>query len=222
MIKVEHISKNYTKRPVLKDVCFSVACGEQIAIIGRNGCGKSTLMQILAGILKPDSGSIQYFDKNPLRERKVFRTLCGYVPQGNPLIEELTVKDNLKLFGANLNQITSELLRDFELETILNKKVSTLSGGMKRRVSIACAVFYLPAILFMDEPTTALDLYYKSTIHSWMEQYRKRNGILVLTTHDEHEISMCDRCFYMSDGEVRELSEEEKTIERIRNLILNT
>lgn len=222
MIKVEHITKKYGKRTILKDISFSANCGEKIAIIGRNGCGKSTLMQIMAGIMKPDSGSLQYFDKNPQKEQKVFRSLCGYVPQGNPLIEELSVKDNLKLFGATSKHIESDFLDNFELQPILNQKVASLSGGMKRRVSFACAVFYLPAILFLDEPTTALDIYYKTTIHNWMNTYQKMNGILVMTTHDEQEILMCDRCFFMSDGTLRELTAEERSLERIRNLILKS
>lgn len=222
MIEAEHLTKKYGKQTILKDITFSAECGERIAVIGRNGCGKSTLMQILAGIIKPDSGSIRYFDKNPLKERKAFRTLCGYVPQGNPLMEELTVRDNLKLFGADPRLVDSPFFRDFGLEEILRKPVSALSGGMKRRVSIACAVYYLPAILFMDEPTTALDIYFKTTIHRWMEQYRDMNGIVVLTTHDEQEIMMCDRCFLMTDGILRELTGEEKELEHIRQLILTS
>jgi ABC-type multidrug transport system ATPase subunit len=200
MIDVEHISKKYGKQTILKDVTFSVKPGECVAVVGRNGCGKSTLMQILAGILKPDGGTLRYFDRNPLSEKKVFRSMCGYVPQENPLIEELSVLDNLKLFGADKKAVQSELLRTFELEPMLKTPVCKLSGGMKRRVSIACAVYYLPSILFMDEPTTALDIYYKNSIHEWMKAYRQMNGTVIMTTHAEDEIRMADKCFVMREG----------------------
>lgn len=220
MVKIEHVCKKYGKRSILEDITFSAQSGERIAIIGRNGCGKSTLMQILAGITKADGGSISYFGRNPWREKKLFRTLCGYVPQENPLMEELSVRDNLRLYGATDNNCQHDLMSFFELDDMMRTPVSKLSGGMKRRVSIACAVFYQPAILFMDEPTTALDLYYKATIHEWMDLYKEKNGILIMTTHDEQEIAMCDRCFFMEQGRVRELSGKEKEAERIRDLIM--
>ncbi len=220
MIRVENISKRYGKQQVLKEISFLVQPGESAAIVGRNGCGKSTLMQILAGIMKPDGGSLRYYDKDPLSQRKLFRTMCGYVPQANPLIEELTVQDNLKLFGAGKEAVHSELLKPFELEDILKKPVCKLSGGMKRRVSIACAVHYLPPILFMDEPTTALDIYYKASLHEWMRAYLKMNGTLILTTHEEEEFCMCNRCFLMENGLLTELGQEQRRAEQIYKRIL--
>lgn len=222
MVKVDGIHKSYGKKEILKGITFSVQPGESVAIIGRNGCGKSTLLQILAGILKPDSGEINYYGLNPRINKKVFKTKCGYVPQENPLLEEVSVYDNLRLFDADKAVIQQELLQKLDLKDILNQKVSRLSGGMKRRVSIACAVHHLPAILFMDEPTTALDIYYKATIHEWMDYYRKQKGILILTSHDEQEILGCDRCFLMADGVLRELTAEEKNESTIRRLIMES
>ena len=222
MVEVKNIRKAFGKREVLKDISFSANTGECVAIIGRNGCGKSTLLQIMAGITRPDSGSMRYCDREVTSDKKVLRTMCGYVPQENPLLEDVSVYDNLKLFGVRKEDLKQELLSRFELESILHRRVSRLSGGMKRRVSIACAVSHFPRVLLMDEPTTALDLYYKATIQEWMEQYRRQQGTIIITSHDEQEIMNCDRCFLMADGVLHELSQEEKCESEIRRMIIES
>ncbi len=200
MIQISEIKKSYGKQLILDGISFEAQPGECVAVIGRNGCGKSTLMQILAGIEPPDSGELNYYHRNPRKDPKVFRELCGYVPQSNPLMEELSVRDNLKLFGAGPAIVEDELLRPFELAPILNKPVGKLSGGMKRRVAIACAVHHIPSILFMDEPTTALDIYFKQSIHEWMRQYQKMGGILIMSTHEDAEISLCGTHVFIENG----------------------
>ena len=177
-------------------------------------------MQILAGAIRPDAGEISFFGKNPLQKRTYFRKYVGYVPQEPPLIEELTVKDNLKLWGVWQSEHRELLLSSFELEELLKTEVRKLSGGMKRRLSIACALAQWPPILLLDEPTTALDLYYKDNIQQWLMQYRSMNGIVLLTSHDENEILSCDRCLIMKQGKLTELMGEDLTIEEIRKEII--
>jgi ABC-2 type transport system ATP-binding protein len=203
MIEVSHIRKKYGKKQVLCDITFSAAPGECIAIVGRNGCGKSTLLQILAGVMKADGGTIRCFGAEGAGKR---RGLCGYLPQENPLMEELSVRDNLRLWEGKHSQAMQTVVGQFALGDILSQKAKTLSGGMKRRLSIACALMKMPPIMIMDEPTTALDLYYKEGIHAWMQQYRDGNGIIVMTTHDEGEIALADRCLFMRDGELAEMA----------------
>lgn len=135
-------------------------------------------------------------------------------------MEELTVKDNLKLWGVWQSEHRDMLLSSFELEELLKTEVRKLSGGMKRRLSIACALAGWPPILLLDEPTTALDLYYKDNIQQWLRQYRQMNGIVLLTSHDEKEILSCDRCFIMKQGRMKELAGENFTIEEIQKEIL--
>ena len=166
-------------------------------------------MQIMAGILKPDGGELCYFGKKAAYRSSTFRRFCGYVPQENPLMEELTVQDNLKLWGGSHNASTKELVAQFQLEDLLQTEVSKLSGGMKRRLSIASALVESPSFLLMDEPTTALDLYYKESIHQWMKTYQQKNGIILMTTHDESEIRNADRCLFMDEGKVQELDAED-------------
>lgn len=202
MLEVEHITKSYGKKEVLKDITFSVSSGEQVAIIGRNGCGKTTLMQIMTGMMRADGGDVKFYHKSAFENRKLFSKYCGYVPQENPLMEELSVKDNLSLWTGTRQLPDRKLMEMFQLDEILKTPVSKLSGGMKRRVSIACAVANWPPILFMDEPTTALDIYYRESIHEWMKEYRKMNGILILATHDREEIDASTRCANMENGKI--------------------
>lgn len=216
MIQLSQIRKRYGKKKILEDISFQANPGEAVAIVGKNGCGKSTLLQIMAGILKADSGSINYFNHSARGNRKVFRQFCGYVPQENPLIEELSVEDNLRLWGGGKDSHTLELVTRFELGQMLKTPVEKLSGGMKRRLSIACALLQSPPILLLDEPTAALDIYYQNSIQHWMEEYREKKGIIVMTTHDEQEILWADRCLLLGKGRIEEVFEKENRMERIK------
>lgn len=220
MIKVSNIKKKYGKRIVLDDISFRADGGECVAVVGRNGCGKTTLMRILAGVMRPDFGQISYFNKNPLKNSSFFRKYCGYVPQELPLMEELSVKDNLKLWQANKSDNFGRIVKDFKLEEIMKTRVSKLSGGMKRRLSIACAFAQQPLILLMDEPTTALDIYCKEEILKWIDMFLSLNGIVIMTTHDEKEILNCSRCLVMNDGRLEELEGSDINMEVIKSRIL--
>lgn len=219
MLEVIHIQKRLGKKPILNDISFRVNCGECVAIVGKNGCGKSTLLQILAGVLRPDHGEIRYFGKDALTEKRVFRQYCGYVPQDNPLMEELTVKDNLRLWGGASKEIQRKVIGQFQLEDLMKQRVETLSGGMKRRLGIACAMQQWPPVLLLDEPTSALDIYYKDSIQQWIRQYQQMNGIVVMTTHDEKEILSADRCLVIWDGKMSELTGQEINMERIWEIV---
>ena len=120
---------------------------------------------------------------------------------------------------SEIEQKTLKMLKKVGLEEFADKKVYELSGGMKRRVSIACALMNMPPVILMDEPTTALDLYYKEGIHKWMASYQKMNGIIIMTTHDEQEIMDCDRCLIMKEGKLTELPQEEGTIDMVKTYL---
>ena len=177
------------------------------------------MLQILAGVMKADSGVVRYFSQTAGNNRNIYQKFCGYVPQENPLIEELTVKDNLRLWNGKKAIFHEDFLKQFQLQELLNTPVWKLSGGMKRRLSIACAFQNHPPILLLDEPTTALDLYYKSEIQEWLLKFRKMNGIIVMTTHDEREIMSADRCLLMKNGILTELDKENLSISTIKDIL---
>ena len=183
----------------MENVNFQVNSGERVAIIGQNGCGKSTLLQVMAGVVKPSSGSVEYFGIDVVKNSKRIRDFCGYVPQGNPLMEELSVYDNLCLWNQGKREISEKVIEMNGLQEFLYEKVSRLSGGMKRRVGIACGMLNLPPIMLMDEPTTALDIHYREQIHEWMRQYQEMNGTLIIVTHDREEIANSDKIYEISN-----------------------
>lgn len=216
MLKVEGLVKKYGNRTILKDVEFTVNPGERVCIIGRNGCGKTTLMQILSGALKPNGGSVSFFGNNPFANRRYFREYIGYVPQESPLIPELSVKDNLKLWQVDRCPNYEYILDRFELRDIMKMPIGKLSGGMKKRVSIACAIAAWPPILLLDEPTTALDIYYKENIQKWLSEYNNLNGMVLLSTHEEAEIMACDRCLFLKDGVLSSITAGDGMMDIIR------
>ena len=200
MLKAENIYKSYGKKEVLKGAGITVAPGQIAALVGKNGCGKSTLIQILSGTLKPDRDENTFFGKNPLSDKRLFAKFIGYVPQDNPLFEELTVKDNLRFWAGGLKDTDRGVLKNFELEDIMKNKVSELSGGMKRRLAIACVIQRKPPIVILDEPTSSLDLFYQETIRAWMKDYAAHNGTVILSTHYEQEIECADSVWIFNDG----------------------
>ena len=199
MIEIQNISKSYGKKQILKDISFTATAGEQIALIGRNGCGKSTLIKILAGIIKADGGSVTCFDRQ-MKRAKDFSSMFGYIPQTNPLIEELSVQDNISMWTGSLKKPEPWLLEMLGIADLLKTKVSKLSGGMKRRVAIGCAIARKPKILLMDEPTSALDIYYKQSIRTLMKSYTDMQGIIILATHDQEEMRMSNKCYLIENG----------------------
>lgn len=218
-VEVSAVSRHYRKKQVLREISFDVESGESVVIVGKNGCGKSTLLQIMAGAQKADSGSITYFG-NKVGRGKSSRKYYGYVPQENPLFEELSVKDNLKFWGAGKKENFDSVIEQFQLEEMLHIKVEKLSGGMKRRLAIACAFVELPPVLLLDEPTAALDIYYKESILEWLSKYKQMNGTIIMTSHEEQEIVFADRCLLMDNGQMRELSRDpQKRLEEIKTYI---
>ncbi len=193
MISVSNIHKKYKKSVVLNDISFSAKAGECIGILGENGSGKSTLLSIMAGTLSADSGSV-IIEKGHS---------CGYVPQDNPLIPELSVKDNLKLWYGNE---IPPLIDELGISEFINKNVNQLSGGMKKRLSIAVAMAEHPDILLLDEPSAALDLPCKQIIRDYLENFCKNGGTVIIATHDEMELEICSRLLVISKGACKTIS----------------
>ena len=204
-IEVSGISKKYKGKHVLSDISFQAESGSCIGILGRNGTGKSTLLSILAGVLERDSGTFHCDGIDLFRDSHLRSALVGYVPQGTPLMEELSAKDNLSLWYRSQDlktELEKGVLKLLGIDEFLHVPVSKMSGGMKKRLSIGCAVANRPPVLLLDEPTAALDLPCKENIASYLRRYKASGGILILTTHDVMELNMCDRWYIIKDGKL--------------------
>ena len=189
------IKKRYGGKEVLRGASFRAASGSCMGILGTNGTGKSTLLKILAGVLRPDGGRFLWQGGDLLRSPARRAETVAYVPQGTPLIEELSARDNLRLWytpEALARSLDGGVLRQLGVDEFLNTRAARLSGGMRKRLSIGCALARDPAILLLDEPTAALDLVCKERILRCFESFRRDGGLLVMVSHDPWELEMCD------------------------------
>ena len=203
-LEIRALKKSYKNKPVLTGVDLSVERGQCIGILGRNGSGKSTLLQILAGILSPDEGSFTLFGGDGF-DRRASRRLVGYVPQGAHFFEELSARDNLRLWFDKKeleNELESGVLKKLGIGEFVDMRVSKLSGGMKKRLSIGCAMAGKPSVLLLDEPTGALDLPLKQELHGYFFDFVRAGGIVLLVTHEEGEIPLCDELRLLVDGKL--------------------
>ena len=192
MLEVKGISKHYKNKQILNGISFAAGPGQCVGIAGGNGCGKTTLLSILAGVNRPDRGSICFDGVEAVGNRKVFERNAAYVPQENPLIPELTARDNYRL----------------GLTEFLGTPAGKLSGGQKKRLSIASALSNQASLLIMDEPGAALDLEAKEEILTYIRNYLKNGGTVILTSHETQELSICTQLFVMKRGLLMPVTEK--------------
>ena len=207
VLEIKNLKKSYKNKRVLGDISFTAESGSVVGILGENGCGKSTLLSILAGVISADGGVALLDGADLFRSPAALRDKVGYVPQGTPLLEELTARDNLRLhYGkAELEaELDGGVLSMLGINDFLKTTVGKMSGGMKKRLSIGCSVAGKPPVLLLDEPCAALDLSCKANILDFIDAHRKNGGIAVLTSHDQTEIGICDKWFVMKDGVLKE------------------
>jgi ABC-2 type transport system ATP-binding protein len=190
LIKLDKISFSYGKTQILNNISFSAENGKCVVIAGPNGSGKSTLLSIIAGSRKSSGGKIEIIDK------------IGYVPQGIALFEDLSVKENIKFFASvNKTKIPDLSKLPFNLVPIANKKVSRLSIGMKKRVSIVCALVSDPPVIILDEPCAALDIIYRDELLELINQLKSNGKTIIYVGHDFNEISrIYDTLLLIKDG----------------------
>lgn len=203
MIEIRQIQKKYKKKVVLSEVSFDLREGNCVGILGGNGSGKSTLLSILAGVQRADNGSFLWEGTDLFSAEKRRRELVGYVPQGNPLMDELTAWDNLRLWYDKkelIKELDEGVLKMLGIPEFLKTPVRKMSGGMKKRLSIGCAVADHPKILLLDEPSAALDLACKENIGNYLMKFREQGGSILLATHDVQELGLCDAWYILKDG----------------------
>lgn len=211
MIEIKGICKKYSKHQVLDNVSLSVEPGDCIGILGANGSGKTTLLSIISGICKADCGNILIDGKKISTSSKIASKYISYVPQENPLISELSALDNLRLwYKGSKKELKKELengiLNTLGINEYANKKVSKMSGGMKKRLSIGIALLEKPALLIMDEPSAALDIAGKFDIRNYMNYYTtKLNGSIIVVSHDQNELSICSKLFLLKNSKLQQI-----------------
>lgn len=212
-VKVDEIYKKYGLKKVLKGASLEAEQGQCVAIVGLNGSGKSTLLSILAGVQRADKGTALVNGIDIFKEKNAAGKMIGYVPQENPLIQDLTVKDNLRLWYCDSpldmeRELKEGFLKILGIDKMLKTPVKKLSGGMKKRVSIGISMWADPAVLILDEPSAALDLVAKKDIRDYLKLYMKRGGTVLIATHDEDELDICDKIYVVSQGILKETSRE--------------
>lgn len=220
MLEAEGIVKKYRSKEVLKGARLVLAPGMCLGIVGSNGCGKTTLLSILAGVQKPDGGQIRFDGKDAGADRTLFRKYAAYVPQENPLLEELTVRDNLKLwYRGNRRALKRDLDQGpaamLGIGEMLGMQVGRLSGGMKKRLSIACSLADHAPYLILDEPGAALDMECKAAIRRYLREYLKGGGAVCLTSHEMEELAVCTNLAVMKDGILHPVSRHSKEEELV-------
>lgn len=221
MLTAEDIYKSYGKREILKGVNLKVLPGTCTGIIGGNGCGKTTLLSILAGTIRADKGRIFLDDKRIRINSRAYGEMVAYVPQDNPLIEELTVRDNLLLWYQGNKKAMNKDLEDgaaalLGIGPMLKLTTDKLSGGMKKRLSIACALAGHGRYLILDEPGAALDMECKADIRRYLKTYTAAGGAVLLTSHEIAELSVCTRLYVLKRGKLEEISNHLQEQELIR------
>ena len=220
-IEIKNIRKKYGKKEVLKGVDLKAAKGECIGILGGNGSGKSTLLTILAGIQSCSGGSFLIDGEDLFKNQKELSRLVGYVPQGTPLIEELNAYDNLLLWYSReemKKELSGGILKLLGIDEFLKTRVSKMSGGMKKRLSIGCSISKKPPVLLLDEPMSALDLQCKQKIYQYIRSHKATGGTLLIATHDVLERELCDRWYIMKDGRLNEFKYNGNIEELVKSL----
>ena len=194
MFQLFNISKSYGKKNILNNISLTAMPKEAIGILGVNGSGKSTLLSCIAK-LSSDSSDFR----------------IGYVPQENPLFDELKPVDNIKMWCSKsrkeiLDALSSQPLCYLGITDFLDMPVRKMSGGMKKRLSIACALINKPNILLMDEPFAALDLTAKYDILTYMTNYLEQGNIIIIASHEEEIFNFCSRVFLLKNGQLTDTS----------------
>ena len=195
MFKVSEIKKSFKNKEVLKGVSFTIEEGDKVALLGNNGAGKSTLLKIIAGQLQANAGRIE--------TTLDFQTEIGMMPQGDILIDDLKVGD-LVLLKCYMNQLENididALLKMVELEEFKNQYVLGLSGGQKRRLSLLLTILNEPRLIFLDEPTTGMDL---ESVDNFWHLLEEQNFTSVVVTHDFNQIDhFFTKVLILKDGRI--------------------
>lgn len=221
ILKVKKLEKNYGERKAVKGISFNVKSGEILGFLGPNGAGKSTSINMIATVVEYDKGNIFFRDTDVKSDENYLKQNLGVVPQDIAVFTDLSAYDNVKFFcslygfkGKELKQSVEEALNFVGLWDRRKDLPSKFSGGMKRRLNIACAIAHKPKLLIMDEPTVGIDTQSRNNILETVKELNRDGTTIVYTSHYMEEVeSICTNLIIMDEGSIV----EEGTTEELKN-----
>jgi len=222
-IEVNHISKSYGKVQALKDVSFSVDRGEIFGLIGPDGAGKTSMFRIMATLLLQNGGVATVDGFDVVKGMKDIRKRVGYMPGKFSLYQDLTVEENLQffatIFGTTIEEGYDSIKAIYsQIEPFKKRKAGALSGGMKQKLALSCALVHQPSVLFLDEPTTGVDPVSRKEFWNMLQMLHERDITIVAATPYLDEVRQCHRVAFLDHGEVRGIDTPEVILDRFRDV----
>ena len=222
-IEVSHISKSYGKIKALKDVSFSVGKGEVFGLIGPDGAGKTSMFRILCTLLLPDKGTATVDGFDVVKQMTDIRKRVGYMPGKFSLYQDLTVEENLEffatLFGTTVDEGYDSIKAIYsQIERFKDRKAGALSGGMKQKLALSCALVHQPSVLFLDEPTTGVDPVSRKEFWEMLSMLKEREITIVASTPYLDEVRRCERVAFLSEGKVMGIDKPDIILDRFKDI----
>lgn len=225
-IIIEHISKSFKEVTALKDISFKVKKGELFGLIGPDGAGKTTLFRILTTLLIADNGKATVADYDVINDYKDIRNQVGYMPGRFSLYQDLTVEENLEffatIFGTTIEK-NYDLIKDIyiQIEPFKTRRAGKLSGGMKQKLALSCALIHQPKVLFLDEPTTGVDPVSRKEFWEMLKRLQEKGITILVSTPYMDEAALCDRIALIQDGKILEIDTPTEIIKHYTKKIYN-
>ena len=225
MIQINNISKSYSGTQALKQISLEINKGELHGLIGPDGAGKTTLMRILMTLLLPDSGNAQMCGLDVVKEYKKIRHITGYMPGRFSLYQDLSVEENLRFFASVFGTTPDEnydLIRDIysQIEPFKRRRAGDLSGGMKQKLALSCALIHRPQILILDEPTTGVDAVSRQEFWEMLKKLQQKEITILVSTPYMDEANLCDRVTLIQNGQILEVDSPHNITSRFPGKII--
>ena len=216
-VSVSQLSKSYNSIKALDNVSFDVSEGELFGIIGPDGAGKTTLFRLLTTLILPDSGSAVIEGLDVVKDYAAVRNIIGYMPGKFSLYQDLTVEENLNFFATVFNTTVKEnyhLIEDIykHIEPFRTRRAGKLSGGMKQKLALSCALIHKPKVLFLDEPTTGVDPVSRKEFWEMLLKLKNQGITIIVSTPYMDEARLCDRIALMQNGKFLRIDSPENII----------
>ena len=222
-IEVKNVSKNYGRVKALDDVSFFVGKGEVFGLIGPDGAGKTSMFRILCSLLLPETGTASVDGFDVVRQMRQVRCRVGYMPGKFSLYQDLTIEENLKffatLFGTTVEEGYDSIKAIYsQIERFKDRKAGALSGGMKQKLALSCALVHQPSVLFLDEPTTGVDPVSRKEFWEMLLTLKERGITIMASTPYLDEVRCCERVAFLDHGRIRGIDTPEVILDRFKNI----